>query len=132
MPGVRELFIVGQSDDAQRKATRFGGYESKTDAFRETLSKKLELDKDKKKKFYEKLANGEAILENLCQHFRMEEAFKKEAFLKFRQHLFNSIAEMKQKGIKALASVIFELLILEKRNAYKGDRKLNKITSEHI
>ena len=62
----------------------------------------------------------------------MEEAFKKEAFLKFRQHLFNSIAEMKQKGIKALASVIFELLILEKRNAYKGDKKLNKITSEHI
>ena len=36
-----------ESDDAQRKATRFGGYESKTDAFRETLSRKLELkDKD--------------------------------------------------------------------------------------
>lgn len=66
-----------ENDDQSKKITRFGGYENKTEAFKNKLSEKImqkSNDKDRKalsKKFEE----GETMIVKLSRKFRMNEQF---------------------------------------------------------
>ncbi|CAD8193326.1 unnamed protein product [Paramecium octaurelia] len=122
---------LGDPDQPGNKQSRFGGFENKIEAYKNSICEMLGIsDSKQRKKFNIRMEAGEHRIHTLNKIFNMNEAFTNDALYKYRSLIRYLQSEIPRKITFYAIAVYAYYLTMQGRKSY--DQRLSKITLELI